>query len=342
MTTTATNIDITKIIEGEHGEVMILDNEPTLQSSNEPFDTTQQDVTSVEDAIDSQCEDENENDNEEDVGASSSRKWVCKRCGQGSTSKCNLLKHLRRKKPCKDPNNVISIDNYIAELLKKEYNDKTYDCQHCGMKFNKNQNRHRHYKTCKEALKNNKDNIIQNLQAENARLKEELEKKQAPTQNIVNHIINNNTIHITLNNFGHEDTSHLTPELLSHCLKNPNKGLSKLIEDIHYNPNVPSNFNLRYKSTKQNSLEKYVDQHWIECDTSNTLDELIRKGYRILNAHYTSYYQNVVYEDEVRQRALERFRFLGDKTCNEYHSVKRDLRLLIKDKTMYLVESPLE
>lgn len=281
-----------------------------------------------------------ENDNEP-ISQNEEKTWICKRCKHESSSKCNLLKHLRRKSPCIDSKNVISIDAYIEELLKKEYNDKTYDCQFCAKKFNAYQNRHRHYKTCKEAKKQNKDNIIKELQEENNRLKEQLNKNSLP-QSIVNNIINNNTINISINNFGNEDTSHLTHDLLSHCLFNPSKGLPKLIDNIHYNPNVPSNFNLRHKSTKNNLFEKYENEHWMECDTSNTLDELIRKGYRILNTHYTEHYMNdpEIYENEIKQRALERFRFLSDKTCNEYHSVKRDLRLLIKDRTMYLVESP--
>lgn len=270
------------------------------------------------------------------------QKWTCKRCDHESSSKCNLLKHLRRVSPCIDINNVISIEDYIKELLHKDYNEKTYDCPHCNKKFNKYQNRHRHLKICKEAKKVNKDSIIEDLQNENAKLRAELERQQAPTTHIVNNIVNNNTINITLNNFGSEDTSHLTHDLLSHCLLNPSKGLTKLIDNIHYNPNVPSNFNIRHKSTKQNLLQKFENEHWRECDTSNTLDELIKKGYRILNAHYTNFYMNdpELHEDEIKQRAFERFRFLSDKTCNEYRSVKRDLRLLIKDRTMYLVESP--
>lgn len=276
----------------------------------------------------------NNNDNNE---------TTCRRCGHDSTSKCNLLKHLRRKTPC--PPIVQDIDNeeYIKELLRKEYNDKTYDCPHCSAKFNAYQNRHRHMKTCKEAEKHNKDNIIKLLKEQNALLREQLQVQLTPSsQNIVNNITTNNTINIMLHNFGNEDTTHLSHELLSHCLLNPTKGLPKLIDNIHYNPNIPSNHNLRYRSTKNNSLEKFVDEHWIECDTSNTLDELIRKGYRILNTHYTEHFMsNPEFTDnELGQRALERFRFLSDKTCNEYHSVKRDLRLLIKDRTMYIVGLP--
>ena len=123
---------------------------------------------------------------------------------------------------------------------------------------------------------------------------------------------------------------------------NPKKGMSSLIENIHYNKDYPENQNIRCKSLKQNIFEKYVDAEWRVCDASNTLDELINKGYRILNSHYVEHFMNdpTVYDNEMKQRALERFRFLGDTTSQDYHAVKRDLRLLVKDRTVYLLESP--
>ena len=34
-----------------------------------------------------------------------------------------------------------------------------------------------------------------------------------------------------------------------------------------------------------NLLQKYDGQKWIDCDKNNTLDQLINKGYKILNKH---------------------------------------------------------
>ncbi len=79
--------------------------------------------------------------------------WSCKFCQHVSSSKSNLLKHLRRINPCINTENPNTISDYIEELTKKEYNEKTYDCKFCGTKFNAYQNRHRHYKTCKYAPK---------------------------------------------------------------------------------------------------------------------------------------------------------------------------------------------
>jgi hypothetical protein len=160
--------------------------------------------------------------------------------------------------------------------------------------------------------------------------------------NIINTQNTTNNITQTINNFGNETTSHLSPEFLEHCLRNPKKGMSKLIENIHYNPDVPENHNLRCRSLKQNTFEKLVDAEWRICDASNTLDELIRKGYRILNAHYAENVQSdpSFFDDEDKVRMYEHFRFLSDTSCNDYYAVKRDLRLLIKDRTVYLLVSP--
>jgi hypothetical protein len=104
------------------------------------------------------------------------------------------------------------------------------------------------------------------------------------TNNIQNQQIINNTI--VINNFGNENTTYLTPELLTFCLSNPKKGISYLIEQIHYNNDYPENHNLRCKSLKNNIFETLVDTQWTLCDASNTLDELIKKGFRILEAHF--------------------------------------------------------
>jgi hypothetical protein len=153
---------------------------------------------------------------------------------------------------------------------------------------------------------------------------------------------NNNTLNISVKPYGSETMTHLTSEFLSHCLENPSKGITKLIENIHYNADVPENYNLRFKSNKNGTFEKYMDEQWIECDSSNTLDELIRKGYRVLSKHYDDNYRGKPEydEDDFKREAIEMFRFLADTTSLKYCSVKRDMRLLVKNKTVYVIAPP--
>jgi hypothetical protein len=83
-------------------------------------------------------------------------------------------------------------------------------------------------------------------------------------------------------------------------------------------------------------LEKLVDHTWHECDASNTLDELIKKGYKILT-HFCTQNAGNWYDDEAKVSMYEKFMFLGDKKSKDYSAVKRDLLLLVKDKTLYFL-----
>lgn len=105
---------------------------------------------------------------------------------------------------------------------------------------------------------------------------------------------------------------------------------------------VPSNHNIKHKSTKQNIIEKYIDGNWVPCDASNTLDELIRQNYKVVYCYYLNKYENDpdIQDDPIKQRVYEKHRFLHDKKCNEYYAVKRELRILIKDQTMFLLQPP--
>lgn len=266
--------------------------------------------------------------------------YTCTRCGYFSSVKCNVIAHLKKGVVCNPKVKDISREEVLKTFEKPKPVSETIACPFCE-KFIVKTNISRHKKICKKRKDEDVKDEIEILRNQVNELTKRLDNI-ATTPSVVNNIIHN-TYNLQINTFGNEDISHLSHELLSHCLLNPTKGLPKLIDNIHYHPEKPNNHNIRYKSTKNNSFEKYVDQHWMECDASNTLDELIRKGYRIMNTHYMEHFSNnpEYYEDEIKQQALEKFRFLSDKTCNEYHSVKRELRLLIKDRTMYILEPPL-
>jgi hypothetical protein len=298
------------------------------------------------------------------------KEYVCKRCGYATIVKANFIRHLKAVSVCCAKLVDISRDDLLKEVQKNERKGECKECEYCTKKLTKT-NITRHYATC-AAKKQAEDGqastsnhtettrtpeaialhpqidmelLVRTPEFQRAleeKLKQYIDEKLQSANTVNNYNTINIQQNISLNSFGQENTSHLTHEFLSHCLMNPTKGLQNLIDTIHYNADVPENHNLRFKSNKNNTVEKYVDSHWIECDATNTLDELIRKGYRILNSHYSENYLNDpdIQENEIRARALEKFRFLGDKTCNDYHSVRRDLRCLIKDKTMYWIASP--
>jgi Zn-finger nucleic acid-binding protein len=279
--------------------------------------------------------------------------WICKRCFHSTTTKSNLISHLRNKKEClvdtDEGGEDIAIQIYIDELLTPK-KPKKYSCPHCDSRFSYNQSMNKHIKTCKNNViinKDDKDKLIEELQAQIKQYKQQ----QAQSSNTVinnnnNGTIINNTFNITINknNFGSEDTSYLTNDFIKYCIENPTRGITELIEIIHYNPEHPENHNIRCKSLKKNVFEKLVDSEWTLCDASNTLDELIKKGYRIMNTYYMDNIHNDtdIQDDEMQQARYQFFRFLGDKSSNQYFSVKRELRLLVKTKTdtLYILAMP--
>jgi len=111
------------------------------------------------------------------------------------------------------------------------------------------------------------------------------------SNNIITITITNNSIHtnnlnnITINirSFGHENISHIEndKEYMTQCFLN--KDVMGLLKDIHLDKAHPENFNVRIRSTKQELMETFEDGRWIVSDQEETLDELVNKGYRILN-----------------------------------------------------------
>lgn len=295
--------------------------------------------------------------NMDDSSSQKIYKFYCPRCDHPTDFKGNLISHLKSKKECKiAPHNLnktnISRESILEVLKAPEPKLPQTECPNCNKMVGK-ANFARHMKTCKAKHNNldddslkTKDNkiIFDSLddfkQAVQKEIQEYLTKQ--PIQNNTYQTINNGTINIVnINSFGNENTSHIDGDFLSYCIMNPKKGITELIENIHYNDDIPENKNLRFKSNKNNTFEQYTGSEWIECDASYTLDELIRKGYRLMNNHYVNTFlnENPEYvEDSFKQSAVEKFRFLTDTKNLDYHLAKRNIRLLVKNKTYYVVE----
>lgn len=278
-------------------------------------------------------------------------KHTCDRCGHNFNDITNFRRHLLRKKVCEDKVSKVAI-----EVLREKYippkKDKNIPCPTCDKMFSTSNGLYLHRSKCKktkieqaqidmlkemyESCKNQAEMISSILVKMNA-------DKPSSSQITINNIQNTNIYTIVYNNYGNEDLSYITDNhvLLNHCINNPKSGMRKLIENIHFNPKHPENHTLRSRSLKQKIFEKRIDDTWVPCDMSNTLDELIRKGYRVLSTFYNDNIANdsQIYEDEIKHEALQKFRFLADTTCNDYYSVKRDLKLLIDEGTMYLLEA---
>jgi hypothetical protein len=216
---------------------------------------------------------------------------VCKLCGYSTPYKSCIISHLKRKTLCtqEPPSNVTESREELIKEFEKKYNDITYDCSWCGKKFNHRQNMNYHKKVCKSKpvssdvpTKEQYDNLLNEIQ----KLKEETTNRRVQQQNnncTINNIQQNNNVTINLKSFGFENIAHLEKDIkyMTQCFLN--KDVMGLIENIHCDVDHPENHNVRIKSTKKELMEKYVDGRWIISDQEETLDELLNKGYRILN-----------------------------------------------------------
>lgn len=249
----------------------------------------------------------------------------CKRCGYETNLKRNLLRHLQRKIKCEAKVEDINIDDYISEIRHKNVNADAVGCIYCNKKFNSPSNKYKHQKICKQKPKDTKG-LIKDIED----LKEKShDKLQDKLQYKLQDIIQTTSYHIgTINignvgnqqfnnikNFGNENMEHITKEFLNSCLLTNN--IVPLIETIHFDKEHPENHNVKLKSTKQELMETYIDGKWIITDKDETLDELINKGYRVLNYH-TWRNKTEIIQDEMNE--------------TEYDNVVEWLEKLYKDK----------
>lgn len=244
--------------------------------------------------------------------------FSCKRCGHVSSTKSNLLKHLRRKTPCEPTVENVSIVDLLAEVTHREYNEHTWNCEHCERRFNSYQNRWRHMKTCKSVP--TPASLTDEIQQLRARI-DELEKNRGgnniTNNNNTNNTQNNQNIHIHLRDFGQEDLSYLPNEFLSRCFVE--KDIVRLLENIHCDQEHPENQNIRVKSQKRNQIETRENNRWKIKDEDEALTECIQNGYRILVRHGFRKKKEII-EEEL------------DFNEDEYHSIRDWLEGMYNDR----------
>lgn len=283
----------------------------------------------------------------------------CKRCMTCFATKGTLKRHLQRKHVCTpvDAEHNIEPSILIEELCFKQYNDVTYDCTYCKKKFNNRSNRWSHEQICKKKhivesrshdidvdidhLPDNIKAVMRQMIEKQHMLEQEISKlshkdKPSTSSQVTNNIQTQNNVVIQINNMGEESLAHLTPEFLTECTLGSNNGLKNLLHQIHFSKDAPQNNNIRLKSAKQNLLEKYSEGRWMPCDKNNTLDEMIRRGYKILWKHFIQNIDEPVFRE--REEILQDyFTKMLSGSDNMYYQLRRDLYIMIMDNTLYVV-----
>lgn len=272
--------------------------------------------------------------------------WICQRCNHETSTKSNLLQHLRRKNPCTVINIDKDVDAYIEELLFKEYNDKTYDCEHCDMKFNSRSNRSRHLHTCKknvdtfDIIKMQLNELAQKLDnkmvSNNTNSGNNNGNTDSNNNNSANsHNTNTNTVNINIRNLGHENMAAVPDEFIRSCWMNLE--FRQLFENLHYDPNFPENNNIRLKSSKRQQLEIYKDDKWKITPFKNGLNEIMTRLHSIFELFYKKNRKDII-EDVGEEELLVMLDQLDEigKLSKKTEDIKKDLLCAIEEQKIVL------
>jgi hypothetical protein len=224
--------------------------------------------------------------------------FKCKRCLTDFNHKHHLSAHLTRKKVCcvVEGGEDIHQDTLRAEI--SNIPAKIYECECCNKKFATRQSIHVHKKKCIEKHTNQNNALYVNMRKEIDDLKKEVRnlKNNKQTVNINNTNTINNITNITLNNWGNENRDHITHDFLTQCALLHQQGFKNLIEQVHFNPEVPENRNIVYRT--KNSVRKWVNNEWHVCDKNEAVEDMINKNAIILQAHVLRHIDDIVKQDK--------------------------------------------
>ena len=196
---------------------------------------------------------------------------ICPKCKQTFCSLQSLQRHLQKKFPCKEKKNIEkkAEKNIIKVCEKSAISIKNnYSCEYCNKAFNHKNNLYTHktHLRCKKMpIREKKKRAIKLLNSNTTKISKSTENEiqslnliqnnnnnvQINNNNSINDSFNNNTIiqnHITINAFGKEDVSSITPEEQMKILGSAYHSFKNAMKSIHYD--IPENRNF-YLSNKR-------------------------------------------------------------------------------------------
>ena len=201
--------------------------------------------------------------------------YICTGCKKKFKNSKNLNQHIYRYGCKKKEEEVIKESSKIAELEEKL--------------------------ALKDLLLEEKDLIIEERlavkDAEMDFLKKQIEilmKKAGNNTTNTDNSINDNSIndnkqiHININGFGKEDLSYLTDRYFRELFNIPFSAITTLVEDIHFNPKKPQNWNAKIQDDKTSKALIYNAEKkmWVKREKKEVINEMVEKSYNMLDANY--------------------------------------------------------
>ena len=238
----------------------------------------------------------------------------------------------------------ISITNFDTINSENPENQEStiHSCQYCNREFSTKAHKRRHeLHRCKH-----NPNIYEvkyrNSEREKKKLHKYIDKLldnvTTPTvYNIenINSQSNNqtNTQNINLNNYGQEDTSHITDKMLMNMIKVPYNSIQKMIEYVHFNKKKPENRNIAITNKKEKMIKVFEDNKWKYKDRDDIIDELIQTNY----GRVDDYYENTGNQklEITHNKRYKKYQGLIDKQDERLMSnIKKDINMMILSENL--------
>ena len=249
---------------------------------------------------------------------------VCPRCHYETPKASTFIDHLMKSKPC-----PCDFSDDAREDIIESFKTRSFACPHCARTFSRSRHLSRHEGSCKSK------EIVSALRSTIVELENEVEN--ALDQKSV--VIHNNTTYIQnniiLNNFGSEDRSHVTRDVLLKCLDE--LGTNSLVDCVYFNPDHPENKTIRLKSEKKKRVLLHQDGKWVEDDMNNSIDRIMNRENSALS---TFFYESVWPDETVNfdNKALthEKLTRINDRN-KAYFDQRRSIQAKLKNDIVDLV-----
>ena len=213
---------------------------------------------------------------------------------------------------------------------------KKFRCDYCNTTFSTKAHKRRHeMHKCKNEDNPERNNTIKKLEDEKKELYNYIDKLINKVGNTTNNntINNNNNINIHLNNFGEEDISHLTSQIMTALIKGPCKMIQDAIKFIHFNDSKPENKNICITNVKSKHIKVFKNNKWCYQNKHEAIENIIDKNYNILDDHY-EYKGKEELTDFERERYREFQQFFDNQDKKLISKIKNESELLLLNESI--------
>ena len=242
----------------------------------------------------------------------------------------------------------ISTNEHKMSKMSTNDQKKIFECDYCSKKFSTIPNKRRHEL---HYCKNNDSTKVKELELQNKMLEKNHEKekkimykqieslleKVGDTINNTTNNTTNNTINqtIVLNNYGNEDLSHITNNILDKLIKGPCEMINNLTKLIHFNGQKPENMNIYIPNKNQKYIKVFKDNQWYLEEKKNRIPDIVDKNYNILDNYYEENKEDKLNKNEIKQYKNYQLKIdTNDPDIMTEESTKCELEILNNSKNV--------